>query len=71
VGVATVMTAALLTMKRMAIFMQRTFDPARNKLGAALEEFCDILISESRQNENGIPLEKIRNSLNESGRIRG
>jgi hypothetical protein len=41
------------------------------KHGARLEDFWDGLISESRRNEKGIPLEKIKAGLVKRGRIRG
>ena len=41
------------------------------KHGARLEEFWDGLISESRRNEKGIPIEKIKADLLRRGRIRG
>jgi hypothetical protein len=41
------------------------------KHGARLKDFWDGLISESRRNEKGIPLEKIKADLVKRGRIRG
>ena len=41
------------------------------KYGALLEEFWDGLISESRRNEKGIPLENIKANLIKRGRLRG
>ena len=41
------------------------------RYGAMLEDFWDGLISESRRNEKGIPLEKIRADLVKRGRLRG
>jgi hypothetical protein len=41
------------------------------RYGAVLEDFWDGLISESRRNEKGIPLEKIRADLVKRGRVRG
>jgi hypothetical protein len=41
------------------------------KHGARLEDFGDGLISESRRNEKGIPIEKIKTDLMRRGRIRG
>jgi len=41
------------------------------KYGALLEEFWDELISESRRNEKGIPLENIKANLIKRGRLRG
>jgi hypothetical protein len=38
--------------------------------GAVLEDFWDGLISESRRNEKGIPLEKIKADLVKRGRLR-
>ena len=40
------------------------------RYGAALEDFWDGLISESRRNEKGIPLEKIKADLLKRGRLR-
>ena len=40
------------------------------KHGARLEEFWDGLISESRRKEKGIPVQKIKADLIESGRMR-
>ena len=40
------------------------------KYGAVLEDFWDGLISESRRNEKGIPLEKIKADLVKRGRLR-
>jgi hypothetical protein len=40
------------------------------KHGAALEDFWDGLISESRRKEKGIPLEKIKADLVKRGRLR-
>jgi len=40
------------------------------KHGARLADFWDGLISESRRNEKGIPLEKIKAGLVKSGRMR-
>jgi len=39
------------------------------KHGAALEEFWDGLISESRRKEKGIPLSKIKADLVKRGRL--
>jgi hypothetical protein len=36
-----------------------------------LEDFWDGLISESRRNEKGIPLEKVKADLIKRGRLRG
>jgi len=41
------------------------------KHGARLEDFWDGLISESRRNQKGIPIEKIKADLVRRGRIRG
>jgi hypothetical protein len=41
------------------------------KHGARLEDFWDGLVSESRRNEIGLPLEKIKADLVKRGRIRG
>ena len=41
------------------------------KHGVRLEEFWDGLISESRRNEKGIPLDKVKANLVKRGRIRG
>jgi hypothetical protein len=41
------------------------------KHGERVEEFCDGLIAESRRNEKGVPLEKIKADLVRRGRIRG
>jgi hypothetical protein len=41
------------------------------KYGARLEDFWDGLISESRRNEKGIPIEKIKTDLIRRGRVRG
>jgi hypothetical protein len=41
------------------------------KYGARLEDFWDGLVSESRRNEKGIPIEKIKADLVKRGRIRG
>jgi hypothetical protein len=41
------------------------------RYGAVLEDFWDGLISESRRNEKGIPLEKIKADLVKRGRLRG
>ena len=38
--------------------------------GAALEEFWDGLISESRRNEKGIPLDTVKADLVKRGRLR-
>jgi hypothetical protein len=40
------------------------------RYGAVLEDFWDGLISESRRNERGIPLEKIKADLVKRGRLR-
>jgi hypothetical protein len=40
------------------------------RYGAVLEDFWDGLISESRRNEKGIPLEKIKADLLKRGRLR-
>jgi hypothetical protein len=40
------------------------------RYGAMLEDFWDGLISESRRNEKGIPLETIKADLLKRGRIR-
>ena len=40
------------------------------KHGAALEDFWDGLISESRRKEKGIPLAKIKADLLKRGRLR-
>ena len=40
------------------------------RYGAVLEDFWDGLISESRRNEKGIPLEKIKADLVKRGRLR-
>ncbi len=40
------------------------------KHGAALEDFWDGLISESRRNEKGVPFEKIKANLVKRGRLR-
>jgi hypothetical protein len=40
------------------------------RYGAALEDFWDGLISESRRKEKGIPLEKIQGELVKRGRLR-
>ncbi len=40
------------------------------RYGAVLEDFWDGLISESRRNEKGIPLEKIKAELVKRGRLR-
>lgn len=40
------------------------------KHGAALEDFWDGLISESRRKEKGIPLEKIKADRVKRGRLR-
>jgi hypothetical protein len=40
------------------------------RYGAVLEDFWDGLISESRRNEKGIPLEKVKADLVKRGRIR-
>ena len=40
------------------------------KHGARLEDFWDGLVSESRRNEVGIPLEKIKADLVKRGRLR-
>jgi hypothetical protein len=39
------------------------------KYGDKLEDFWDGLISESRRNEKGIPLEKIKADLKKRGRL--
>ncbi len=41
------------------------------RYGAALEDFWDGLISESRRKERRIPLEKIKADLVKRGRLRG
>jgi hypothetical protein len=41
------------------------------RYGAILEDFWDVLISESRRKEKGIPLEKIKADLVKRGRLRG
>jgi hypothetical protein len=43
----------------------------KKKDGARLEDFWDGLISESRRNQKGIALEKIKADLVKRGRIRG
>ena len=40
------------------------------RYGTVLEDFGDGLISESRRNEKGIPLEKIKADLVKRGRLR-
>ncbi len=40
------------------------------RYGAVLEDFWDGLISESRRNEKGIPLETIKADLVRRGRLR-
>jgi hypothetical protein len=40
------------------------------KHGARSEDYWDGLISESRRNEKGIPLEKIKSDLVKGGRMR-
>jgi hypothetical protein len=40
------------------------------RYGAVLEDFWDGLISESRRNEKGIPLETIKTDLVKRGRLR-
>ncbi len=40
------------------------------RYGTVLEDFWDGLISESRRNEKGIPLEKIKADLVKRGRLR-
>jgi hypothetical protein len=40
------------------------------KHGARLQDFWDGLISESRRNEKGIPLKKIKADLVKRGRVR-
>jgi hypothetical protein len=40
------------------------------KYGAALEDFWDGLVSESRRKEKGIPFEKLRADLVKRGRLR-
>ncbi len=40
------------------------------RYGAVLEDFWDGLISESRRNEKGIPLETIKADLVKRGRVR-
>ena len=41
------------------------------KHGAALEDFWDGLISESRRKEKGMPLKRIKADLIKRGRLRG
>jgi hypothetical protein len=41
------------------------------RYGAVLEDFWDGLVSESRRNEKGIPLEKVKADLIKRGRLRG
>jgi hypothetical protein len=41
------------------------------KHGAILEDFWDGLIGESRRNEKGIPLQKVKADLIKQGRLRG
>ena len=41
------------------------------RYGARLEDFWDVLISESRRKEKGIPLEKVKADLVKRGRLRG
>jgi hypothetical protein len=41
------------------------------KHGAKLEDFWDGLVSESRRNEKGVSLERIKKDLVKRGRIRG
>jgi len=41
------------------------------RYGAALEDFWDGLISESRRKEKGVPFEKIKADLIKRGRLRG
>jgi hypothetical protein len=40
------------------------------RYGARLEDFWDVLISESRRKEKGIPLEKVKADLVKRGRLR-
>ena len=40
------------------------------RYGAVLEDFWDGLISESRRNQKGTPLEKIKTDLIKRGRLR-
>jgi hypothetical protein len=40
------------------------------RYGAVLEDFWDGLISESRRNEKGVPLEKVKADLVKRGRLR-
>jgi hypothetical protein len=40
------------------------------RYGARLEDFWDGLISESRRDEKGIPLEKVKADLVKRGRLR-
>ncbi len=40
------------------------------RYGAMLEDFWDGLISESRRNEKGIPLAKVKSDLVKRGRLR-
>ena len=40
------------------------------RYGAVLEDFWDGLISESRRNEKGIPLEKVKADFVKRGRLR-
>ena len=40
------------------------------RYGAVLEDFWDGLISESRRNEKGIPLETVKADLVKRGRLR-
>ncbi len=40
------------------------------RYGAVLEDFWDGLISESRRNEKGVALEKIKADLVKNGRLR-
>lgn len=41
------------------------------KHGAALEDFWDGLISESRRHEKGIPFEEVKADFVKRGRLRG
>ena len=41
------------------------------KHGARLEDFWDGLISESRRNEKGVPLDQVKADLIKRGRLRG
>jgi hypothetical protein len=40
------------------------------RYGAVLEDFWDGLVSESRRDEKGVPLEKIKADLVKRGRLR-